>query len=46
MRYLPPAVKNLLIINIIVFFGTELIGDPIPGARMNEYRARIDKILP
>lgn len=24
----------------------ELIGDPIPGARMNEYRARIDKILP
>ena len=29
MRYLPPAVKNLLIINIIVFFGTELIGDPM-----------------
>lgn len=27
MRYLPPAVKNLLIINIIVFFGTSLIGD-------------------
>ncbi|MBQ1672864.1 MAG: rhomboid family intramembrane serine protease, partial [Bacteroidales bacterium] len=29
MRYLPPAVKNLLIINIIVFIGTELIGDPM-----------------
>ena len=29
MRYLPPAVKNLLIINIVVFFGTELIGDPM-----------------
>ena len=29
MRYLPPAVKNLLIINIIVFLGTELIGDPM-----------------
>ena len=29
MRFLPPAVKNLLIINIIVFLGTELIGDPM-----------------
>ena len=29
MRMLPPAVKNLLIINIIVFLGTELIGDPM-----------------
>ena len=29
MRYLPPAVKNLLIINIIIFIGTELIGDPM-----------------
>ena len=29
MRNLPPAVKNLLIINIIVFIGTELIGDPM-----------------
>ena len=29
MRYLPPAVKNLLIINILVFLGTELIGDPM-----------------
>ena len=27
MRTLPPAVKNLLIINIIVFLGTELIGN-------------------
>ena len=29
MRNLPPAVKNLLIINIIVFLGTELIGNPM-----------------
>ena len=29
MRYLPPAIKNLLIINIIVFLGTELIGEPM-----------------
>ena len=29
MRMLPPAVKNLLIVNIIVFLGTELIGDPM-----------------
>lgn len=29
MRFLPPAVKNLLIINIIVFLGTYLIGDPM-----------------
>ena len=29
MRNLPPAVKNLLIINIIIFIGTELIGDPM-----------------
>ena len=29
MRMLPPAVKNLLIINIIVFAGAELIGDPM-----------------
>ena len=29
MRNLPPAVKNLLIINIIVFLGSELIGDPM-----------------
>ena len=27
MRNLPPAVKNLLIINIIVFLGTEFIGE-------------------
>ena len=27
MRSLPPAIKNLLIINIIVFLGTELIGE-------------------
>ena len=29
MRNLPPAIKNLLIINIIVFLGTELIGEPM-----------------
>ncbi len=29
MRNLPPAVKNLLIVNIIVFLGTELIGNPM-----------------
>ena len=29
MRMLPPAVKNLLIVNIIVFLGTLLIGDPM-----------------
>ena len=29
MRSLPPAVKNLLIINIIVFLGTMLIGGPM-----------------
>ena len=29
MRNLPPAVKNLLIINIIVFLGTEFIGNPM-----------------
>ena len=29
MRNLPPAVKNLLIVNIIVFLGTEFIGDPM-----------------
>ena len=29
MRNLPTAVKNLLIINIIVFLGTELIGNPM-----------------
>ena len=29
MRNLPTAVKNLLIINIIVFIGTEFIGNPM-----------------
>jgi len=29
MRSLPPAVKNLLIVNIIVFLGIYLIGDPM-----------------
>ena len=29
MRFLPPAVKNLLIINIIVYLGTVLIGNPM-----------------
>ena len=29
MRNLPPAVKNLLIINIIVFLGTSLVGDAV-----------------
>ena len=29
MRNLPPAVKNLLIINIIVFAGTYLVGDKV-----------------
>ena len=29
LRNLPPAVKNLLIINIIIFLGTEFIGNPM-----------------
>ena len=29
MRTLPPAVKNLLIINIIVFLGIQFIGEPM-----------------
>ncbi len=29
MKNLTPAIRNLLIINILVFIGTELIGDPM-----------------